>query len=344
MDGSRQRYRLYGSGLRRWTLKLNLLDEQELGTVISFIEQQGSAVFAFTDPLTGETASNCVISGNKFDATMKNELNGQATVTIEEIALSWYPQIGRGAIAQFPLTRSRMWRAITNKLESSEQIMLPDSAAGQIEWKLSYQDLTNTEVGSLSNLFASCQGGFAAFTFIDPLANLLGWSEDLTQPNWQVGLLQHTNGAIDPLGTQRASTVSNANPAAQAVQQTLGVSGDYVACFSGYFRSVAAGTVVIQRDGTQVTIAVGPVWKRAFVSGLGVSGAAQSTFSIVLAAGQTIDLWGLQVEAQPNPSAYKQTNAAIGIYEETYFENDELKITSTSLGLSSCEISLISRV
>ena len=86
MDGSRQRFRLYGTGLRRWTLKLNLLDEQELGAVISFIEQQGSTVFAFTDPLTGEIASTCVISGEQFNAAMKNELNGQTTVTIEEIA------------------------------------------------------------------------------------------------------------------------------------------------------------------------------------------------------------------------------------------------------------------
>jgi hypothetical protein len=86
MDGSQQKFRLYGIGLRRWTLKLDLLDEQELGAVISFIEQQGSAVFAFTDPLTGEIASTCVISGEQFGATMKNEMNGQTTVVIEEIA------------------------------------------------------------------------------------------------------------------------------------------------------------------------------------------------------------------------------------------------------------------
>jgi hypothetical protein len=258
--------------------------------------------------------------------------------------MSWYPQIGAGAVAQFPLSRSRMWRAITNDLESSEIIMLPDTAAGQIGWKLSYQDLTNTEVSALSDLFAASQGGFQAFTFIDPLANLLGWSEDLTQPNWQVGLLQHTSGVIDPLGTVRASTVSNTSAGTQSLQQTLGISGDYVVCFSAYLQSNTAGTVTLQRDGTQVTVSVGPAWKRVYLNGLGVSGAVQSSFSIVLSAGQTINVWGLQTEAQPYPSAYKQTVAAIGIYQETYFANDELTITSTSLGLSSCEISLMSRV
>lgn len=86
LDGSQQRFRLYGNGLRRWTIKLDLLDEQELGAVIAFVEAQGSAVFAFIDPVSGATSSNCVISGEQFDATMTGEMMGQTAVLIEEIA------------------------------------------------------------------------------------------------------------------------------------------------------------------------------------------------------------------------------------------------------------------
>ena len=86
MDGSQQRFRLYGAGLRRWTLRLDMLDEQELGAVIAFVEQQGSAPFAFMDPATGTIASTCVVSGEQLDVTMKSEMSGQTTVTIEEIA------------------------------------------------------------------------------------------------------------------------------------------------------------------------------------------------------------------------------------------------------------------
>ncbi len=258
--------------------------------------------------------------------------------------MSSFPQIGLGAVAQFPLTRSRKWRAIMNSLESSEQIILPDTAAGQVEWRLSYQDLTGTEAGTLSSLFTASQGSFEAFTFIDPLANLLAWSEDLSQAGWQFGLLRNASGVGDPLGTQRACSVSNPSAASQALQQTLGMPGEYVACFSVYLRSGVAGTVALVRDGTQVNVAVGPAWQRFFVNSAGVAAAIESSFSIAVAAGQTIDVWGLQVEAQPYPSVYRQTSAAEGIYAETYFENDELKITSTSPGPSSCEISLISRV
>jgi len=86
MDGSLQRYRIYGTNLRRWAVKLDLLDEQELGALIAFVEQQGGATFAFTDPLTGDNVANCMISGQAFTASMTDEMNAQATVSIEEFA------------------------------------------------------------------------------------------------------------------------------------------------------------------------------------------------------------------------------------------------------------------
>jgi hypothetical protein len=258
--------------------------------------------------------------------------------------MSWFPQIGAGSMAQFPLQRSRKWRAIVNDLESGERIMLPDADAGQVEWRLSYQDLTDAETANISSLFSASQGGFETFTFIDPMANLLGWSENFSQPGWQTGLLQCTSGVTDPLGTLRASTLTNNSPGTQQLQQTLGVPGAYVACFSGYFRGTSPGTIIISRDSVTKTVTVGPAWQRAFVSGPGSAGATQSTFSIASGAGQTVQIWGLQVEAQPYPSLYKQTSAALGIYEETWFGNDELTIASTSPGLSSCDIVLVSRV
>ena len=222
--------------------------------------------------------------------------------------------------------------------------MLPDAAAGQIEWHLSYRDLTDAEVLNLSNLFVASRGGFDAFTFIDPLANLLGWSENLSQPDWQAGLLQTQGSVADPVGTLRAWTVTNGTSGVQTLTQTLGISGNYVACFSLWVRSNAVGAFTLARDGHQISATIGPVWTRIWVSGAGTSAAAQSTFSLLIGAGQSIDVFGLQIEAQPHPSAYKPTVASIGIYEETYFGTDELKVTSEGVGFSSCAITLISRV
>jgi hypothetical protein len=258
--------------------------------------------------------------------------------------VSFYPQVGNGVVTQFPFGRSRQWRAIANQLEGGELIVLPDSAGGQIGWSLKYEDLSAAEAAAIGGLFAASQGQFGSFTFIDPLANLLGWSEDFTRAGWQLNELGLTAGAADPLGTRRASTLANGSPGTLQISQTLGVSGDYVACFSAYVRSAAGATVSMQRDNLQTTATVGSQWRRLTVSGTGVAGATHSTFSVGIPAGQTIQIFGMQVEAQPAASAYRATGAATGIYEETYFADDELTMTSTAPGLSRAAINLISRI
>jgi hypothetical protein len=257
--------------------------------------------------------------------------------------MSWFPQIGAGSIAQFPLRRSRRWRLIENNLESGERITLPDVAAREIEWRLTYHELTNIEAGKINDLFAASSGAFGSFTFVDPMANLLGWSGDLSRPDWATGLLRCTKGANDPVGTQTAWSVTNGSPGDQCMRQNLGISGDYVGCFSVYVWSDPSGSITLQRDQNTMTGTISPIWKRLFLSGAGSIGAQQSEFSIVLAPGQTISIWGIQVEAQPYPSQYKPTTTASGIYEETYFGMDELKIISTGPGLSSCDVTLVSR-
>ncbi|MES1257606.1 MAG: hypothetical protein ABUS51_04215 [Acidobacteriota bacterium] len=258
--------------------------------------------------------------------------------------MKWFPQTGAGSLVQLPLHRRRKWRAIANDLENGERISLPDAAAGQIEWRLSYRDLSDAEVSKLNDLFAACRGRFGSFGFVDPIANLLTWSEDLSHADWQTGLLSKASGATDPMGTRRAWTVSNGSPGSQALSQTVSVPGDYVACFSLWVRSNTPGSVILQRDAVQSSAAVGPVWKQAFAGGAGASGAANSTVSLTLAAGHSVDVWGLQFEVQPYASQYKPTAGASRIYEETYFGTDELIMTSTGVGLSACELTLVSRV
>lgn len=258
--------------------------------------------------------------------------------------MNWCPQIGGGSIAQFPVRRRRTWHSIANDLENGERISLPDLPSGRIEWRLSYRDLSDEEAASLRTLFIASKGSFNAFAFADPLANLLAWSEDLTQPDWQAGLLNLVSGAGDPEGTQKAWTISNSSPGTQSLSHAVGIPGEYVACFSAWIRSATAGQVTLQRDAVQAVSTIGPAWKQVFVSGAGIAGASHSVASLALAAGQTLDVWGLQFEAQPYSSQYKPTAEVTGIYPETYFAKDELTMTSTGAGLTDCEITLISRV
>jgi hypothetical protein len=258
--------------------------------------------------------------------------------------MNWCPQIGGGSIAQFPLHRQRKWRTIANELENGARVALPDPAAGKLEWRLSYRDLSDEEATRLQTLFVASKGSYGSFGFADPLANLLAWSEDLTKPDWQAGLLSVTAGAADPFGTHTAWTVSNASPAIQALSQTVGIPGEYVACFSLWIRAAVSGAVTLQRDGVTAEAAAGPAWKRLFISSPGNAGTTNAVVSLQLNAGQTLEIWGPQLEAQPYASQYKPTTVPGGLYPETRFATDELTMTSTGVGLTDCEITLVSRI
>jgi hypothetical protein len=257
--------------------------------------------------------------------------------------MKFFPQLSSGAIAQLPFRRTHNRRFITNLLESGEQLALADPSAATIQWNLQYVDLSDTEAQSLNDLFTACAGRYASFLFIDPLANLLGWSEDLSRPDWQSGQLTTALGLNDPFGTQRASLIANGSAGVQQLAQTLSIPGDYVACFGVWLRSDAPAPVTLQRDGTQNTFHVTSQWRRYSVSAAGTPGTAQSAFSIALTSGQTVEAWGFQVEAQPYPSTYRPSQNALGVYAETYFAEDRLTITNTAPGLSSVTLDLISR-
>jgi hypothetical protein len=138
--------------------------------------------------------------------------------------------------------------------------------------------------------------------------------------------------------------IVNSAKAEQSLTQTLDLPGDYVACLSVWARSDSGAAFALTRDGSRLNISLTPSWTRYNISSTGTAGAASSTFSLVLAAGQTAQIFGPQVEAQPAASSYKQTSAAMGIYPETYFASDELQMTNTGPGLFAFEIDLISRV
>ena len=156
--------------------------------MIAFVEQQGSAPFAFTDPVTGAIAAKCVISGEQFDATMTQRDERADDGRDRGDRMSWFPQIGTrvgravsvDAFAKVAIDRESDWRAASRSC-------LPDTAAGRSSGSCRYQDLTDAEAGTLSAFSRRRREQFGAFTFIDPLANLLGWSEDLSQPDWQAG-------------------------------------------------------------------------------------------------------------------------------------------------------------
>lgn len=63
LDGSEQRYAM-SRPQREWTMDLDLIDEQELAAIETFVKQQQGQIgkFQFTDPQDGVQYDNCSLS------------------------------------------------------------------------------------------------------------------------------------------------------------------------------------------------------------------------------------------------------------------------------------------
>jgi hypothetical protein len=86
LDGTEQRYRDCASPLRRWEIRLDQLDEEEIAALEQFFaaDQGVFARFAFTDPWDGEVYMSCSLGADEFDATSLAEMNHMTSLTIVE--------------------------------------------------------------------------------------------------------------------------------------------------------------------------------------------------------------------------------------------------------------------
>jgi hypothetical protein len=87
LDGSEQRYSNISDPVRRWNIRLDLLDEEEvLQLQRFFVEQAGQyGIFEFQDPLTGQVFPRCCfeLDGNEISAS--GELRYATTLTIRTV-------------------------------------------------------------------------------------------------------------------------------------------------------------------------------------------------------------------------------------------------------------------
>jgi len=69
-----------------------------------------------------------------------------------------YPQLGSGALSQFPVRRRRTLRTVANYTADGRAIKLPDPAGAVTEWSLQYAGLTDDEATALEQFFAAAEG------------------------------------------------------------------------------------------------------------------------------------------------------------------------------------------
>ena len=86
MDGSEQRFPGYPSSLRKWTIRLDLLDKSELDQFAEFFEAHAgrSGVFSFTDPWDGVIYPNCSFDSDILPVRLGGEGRGQMALIVKE--------------------------------------------------------------------------------------------------------------------------------------------------------------------------------------------------------------------------------------------------------------------
>ena len=86
VDGSEQRFRQFAAPLRRWVIRLELLDEEELGALEQFFRDRQGAYgeFSFTDPWDGVEYPSCSFDQDEAGWELAGRERGAATLVVRE--------------------------------------------------------------------------------------------------------------------------------------------------------------------------------------------------------------------------------------------------------------------
>jgi hypothetical protein len=257
----------------------------------------------------------------------------------------FFPQLASGALAQYPIRKTRLGRTVKNILPDGTMILYPDPYASRVEWQLSYTNLSTGDITALQDHFSACAGPVHAFTFIDPTENMLVSSFDPSSSPWQSSTtITFAPNSPDPNGGTAAFTVTNTSQAAQEILQTVAVPSGFQYCFSLYASSMQPASITLVRRGafTQDTIdlPIGPAWARIVSSGRLSDSGSSFTVAVALAAAQELQLYGFQLEPQIAPSGYRPTTQVGGIYANAHWAVERLTVIAEAPDLFSTSFSI----
>lgn len=256
-----------------------------------------------------------------------------------------YPQLSSGAVAHFPLVRRRTVRVAANELGDGSRVLWADPGADRTAWVLRYSGLSDEDSKTLADFFDAASGRLRTFTFVDPAANLLAWSSDPSKSCWNVDpMLQISSGSDAPVGSGSAIRIINAGQATQRLSQTLAAPAWFWYAFSLYARADSPTTVRLVRSAAGASASTAQVagadWNRVLASGSLNATGVGIDFAIELDPGAAVEVCGIQVEAQPNGSAYKRTGQHNGVYSAR-FDQDEIEITADGPDQNSVSLRIV---
>ena len=256
-----------------------------------------------------------------------------------------FPQLTTGAAALYPLTKQQLQRTVVNALADGTVVVYADPNAAIAGWQLRATGLMLAEWNAIETLFQATSGMSATFTLLDPVGNLLLQSEDFSAGAWTAGALVRTDGGGHrPIGDRTGDRAGECRTS----DCRIGADTQRPRELSILFERLGAeyfghGADADDRRTSAKTFAAGSQWSRVYLSAdPSQMGATTVTFEAQVVAGGTVQLFGMQVEAQLGPSDYKLTGAVGGVYSNARFGSDQITVTAQGTDVYDTTIQIVS--
>lgn len=230
-------------------------------------------------------------------------------------------------LATYPLSREVRFTTRLNHLTDSTEYRATELAVPLFHWDLSVQPLSDAGLTTVQNFFQARGGAYESFGFLDPLDNLLLWSEDFTQAAWQKSNpvdLHVTAGITDPLGGTAAQTLNNTGFFPNVVQQIVAAKpGGITFTVSVWLKAGTAPITMRLSDGAtetfSLTVTSGSGWTRYHLTGTFSGAGTQVGSEIEIPAGAGVGVFGAQMVAAVGPAGYTRTTTVSGFHPNCRF-------------------------
>jgi len=254
-------------------------------------------------------------------------------------------------LGDFPIAREARFLTRRNRLDDGTEYRTPEQAAPLYRWEIDLAGRSDTELQELEDSFQALGGLYESFVFLDPLANLLRWSEDFSQAVWaksRPGDLTVVASLADPLGGNGGRTLINYGPVANSISQQLDASpAGLQFTASIWLRSGTAAEVqfVLHDGGAEshsLAILPGTSWCRYWLTaGFDAEAGSKTVFRFDVPALGTLEAFGAQLMALPSPAPYSRTTTVSGFHPHCRFANDVFSHRLTALGQNDLRLSIV---
>jgi len=251
----------------------------------------------------------------------------------------------------FPIKRETRFITQLNRLEDGAEYRLYEQTERLCRWDFDVRNATSEQAAQIEDFFLRVGGRYGAFAFLDPLENLLRWSEDFTQAAWEKSnpSAARLDGQLpDPLGSLGAQRWSNTAAQANSFTQWLEVPAAGLELTASIWAKAAPPcqfALAVLADGAEVfesNIELASGWRRYSlrVAFSGLDPALRVGFRFELPPNTTIDLFGAQLMALPAPGDYTQTTGLSGFHPHCRFASDGLATRFEAPGAAQARVSI----